>query len=134
MPNGKQVKVKTYQEQQSGVEKLFIEDWKRKGYCYETVFEGETHHLVRDKDKPDFRIETNFREVIEPKLNLHTTTNFEKKQPRKDKDVLQTLNESRFDIINKSPSNLSSIPRVQNFDFKTHSARKPHLFGKTDRG
>mgnify|MGYP006094320785 FL=1 len=60
--------MKTYQEQLPGVEKLFIEDWKRTGYNYKTVFEGETHHMVKDKNQPGFRIETNFREILQPKL------------------------------------------------------------------
>jgi hypothetical protein len=69
--------------------------------------------------------------VIEKKLNLHTTTDFVKKQPRKDKDVLLPLHDSRFEIINRSPSNLSSIPRQPNLNFKTQSARKGEMFGTT---
>jgi hypothetical protein len=42
--------MKTYEEQLPGVDKLFIEDWKRTGYNYKTVFEGETHHMVKDKN------------------------------------------------------------------------------------
>jgi len=52
------------------VKKLYIEDWRRKGWDYETVFEGETYHMVKDKGQTGFRIETNFREILEPKLNL----------------------------------------------------------------
>ena len=62
--------MKTYEEQLPGVTKLKIEDWKRTGYQYQTVFEGETHHLVRDKGQTGFRIETNFREILEPRLHM----------------------------------------------------------------
>jgi hypothetical protein len=68
LPNGKQVARKTYEEQLPGINKLFIEDWRRVGFQYNTVFEGETHHMVKDKDKPGFRVETNFREILEPRL------------------------------------------------------------------
>jgi hypothetical protein len=38
------------------VKKLFIEDWKREGYSYETVFEGELYHLVKDKNATGFNV------------------------------------------------------------------------------
>ena len=34
LPNGKQVSKKTYEEQLPGVNKLFIEDWRRVGFQY----------------------------------------------------------------------------------------------------
>jgi len=48
------------------VKKLFIEDWKRVGVLYETAFQGETHHLVKNRNETGFQIESNFRELIEP--------------------------------------------------------------------
>ena len=89
--------------------------------------------MVMDRDRPGFRIETNFREILEPRLHgIQQTTNFETKVPRKDKDYTNTLNDSRFDIINKTPDCMTNVPRVPGFGFLEHTPRNPHLFGKTD--
>jgi len=126
--------MKTYEEQLPGVDKLFIEDWKRTGYNYKTVFEGESHHMVKDKNMPGFRIETNYREILQPKLHLDNTTDFHNKVARKDKDYTNTLNDSRFEMINKSPDCMTTVPRVPGFDFTEHTARAKKLFGNTETG
>ena len=90
--------------------------------------------MVKDRNTPGFRIESNFREIIEPKLNLKNTLNFEQRVPRKDKDYTNTLSESRFEIINKTPDIMTSVPRVPGFDMSDYTGRKPHLFGKTETG
>ena len=46
LPNGQSVELKSFEDVRSGVEKLFIEDWKRPEVYYQTVFQGETHQLV----------------------------------------------------------------------------------------
>lgn len=80
--------------------------------------------MVKDRDRPGFRIETNFREILEPRLrNINQTTNFETKVPRKDKDYTNTLNDSRFDIINKTPDCMTNVPRVPGFGFTEHTPR-----------
>lgn len=33
---------------------LKIEDWKRQSYNYDTAFEGECYHLVKNKAEPGF--------------------------------------------------------------------------------
>ena len=53
MPTGEQVEIKSFEEQKPVVKKLFIEDWKREGYAYQTAFEGELYHLVKHKGKTD---------------------------------------------------------------------------------
>jgi len=74
--------------------------------------------MVRDKDRPGFRIETNFREILEPRLvNIESTTNFVTKVARKDKDYVNSLNDSRFEIINKTPDCMTNVPRVPGFSF-----------------
>lgn len=90
--------------------------------------------MVKDKGQTGFRIETNFREINEPKLNLANTTLFGTKVPRKDKDYTNSLNDSRFEIINKTPECMTNVPRVPGFSFKGHRARQADLFGKTEIG
>ena len=74
--------------------------------------------MVKDKDSSSFRIESNFREIIEPKPNLSNVTGFGSKIARKNNDYLNSLSDSRFEIINKSPGILSSVQRVRGFNFK----------------
>ena len=88
LPTGQQVANKTFHEQKPGVNRLKIEDWQRAPLAYDPVFEGETHHLVQDRNSPTFRIETNFRDILEPKAALEKIAAFEKKRARKDSDVI----------------------------------------------
>lgn len=114
------------------VKKLYIEDWTRKGLGYDTVFEGELYHLVQDRNKPGFKIETNTREVVEFKMKPEKQPDFGKIKGRRDSDYTLSLNDSRFEIINKSPNVLSSVPRVPGFSFSNHKARPEKLFGNTE--
>jgi hypothetical protein len=35
---------------------LYIDDWKRKKYSYQTAFEGEEYHLVKKANEPGYEI------------------------------------------------------------------------------
>lgn len=50
LPNGKPVELLAIEDQDSMINKLYIENWKRKPYIYQTAFEGEQYHLVRNRD------------------------------------------------------------------------------------
>ena len=50
------------------MKKLYIEDWKRQGYSYNTAFEGEIYHLVKDRNASGFRVEYNTRDIKEPAI------------------------------------------------------------------
>jgi hypothetical protein len=45
-----------------------------------------------------------------------------------------SLNDSRFEIINKSPEVMSTVPRVPGFSFTGQKERPSMLFGKTETG
>lgn len=132
-------------EQEKGIKKLFIEDWKRTGYGYETAFEGECYHLVKDRNDTNYRIQANHREVQEQSPALHNVTKFGTKVGRKTNDYLLSCNDSRFENINKSPSVISQSTHTPGFSFSKHSERVNDLFqqnmyysrdnfGKTDSG
>jgi len=44
--------MKTYKDQQQVISRLFIDDWTRKGLAYETFFEGDEYHVVKNKSGP----------------------------------------------------------------------------------
>lgn len=52
----------------------------------------------------------------------------------KDYKYVNTLNDSRFEIINKTPDCMTTVPRVPGFGFEEHTARQPKLFGHTETG
>ena len=49
LPNGKPIAFKQFKDQHREISKLHIDDWKRASYPYETAFEGEQYHLIRDR-------------------------------------------------------------------------------------
>jgi hypothetical protein len=103
------------------VKRLFIEDWTRRQVGYDTVFEGELYHMVKDRDAPGFRIESNDREIQMPvPVSNKKLPAFGIMRGRRDSDVTHTLNDSRFEIIDKQPQCLSSVPRVPGFSFQGH--------------
>lgn len=91
---------------------------------------------MKDRGDTSFRIESNFRELIEndPTKNAAKSTKFSTKVPRKDKDYINSLNDSRFEIIDKSPSVLSQVTHVPGFNFDRHTTRPENLFGKSVTG
>lgn len=95
MSNGNAAIVKSFEQQQKGVQKLFIEDWRRKHLAYDVAFMGESHHLIQEED--NFRIVKNKPTLYEPKKPQSKYSNFAKSVPRRQE--LNTLSESRFDII-----------------------------------
>jgi hypothetical protein len=121
------VEIKSFEEQKPVVKKLFIEDWKREGYAYQTAFEGELYHLVKHKGKTDLQVEFNQRNIPEPKPKS-PTKDFNKMNERRQK--LLSLNESRFESINKDPIHITTVPRVKNVNFKKALPRQD-LFNVT---
>lgn len=59
LPSGHPVSLKSAMNQKELVKKLFIEDWRRKGFSYETTFEGECYHLVKERERCRFHVEPN---------------------------------------------------------------------------
>lgn len=49
LPNGRAVDRKSLEDQREQIKQLHIVDWKRPPYPYETEFEGECYHLVRNQ-------------------------------------------------------------------------------------
>lgn len=43
------------------MQKMFIDDWNRREFKYNTEFEGEAYHLIRDKKGPALEIVPNER-------------------------------------------------------------------------
>jgi hypothetical protein len=66
IPQGTAVKIKNYKEVKNDVEKQFITDWSRKGYAYETYFEGDLYHVVEKKNMTGLEIVRNDRELLPP--------------------------------------------------------------------
>jgi len=69
--------VKSFKDQEPGVKKLYIEDWKRASFTYKTEFEGELYHLVKDRKGSSFRVEFNARDIQLPKTYV-ASPNFTK--------------------------------------------------------
>ena len=59
---------------------------------------------------------------------MHTLTKFKDIVPRKDKDYLHQLSESRFDNFNKDPKVNSNVQRVRGFNFSKQTNRSKDLF------
>jgi hypothetical protein len=74
-------------------------------------------------------VESNLRDQ---KVVANNVTKFYTKVPRKDKDYLLSLNERRFDIINKSPSCSTSVNHIPQVSFDKQVNRTKELFGKSD--
>ena len=51
--------------------------------------------MVKDKDSTSFRIESNFRNIIDPKPTQTKVTNFANKIARKSNDYINSLSDSR---------------------------------------
>ena len=49
-------------------------------------------------------------------------------------DYINSLSDSRFEIINKSPEVITNVPRVPGFIFKKQLKRPHELFGHTETG
>ena len=54
LPNGKQVAIVPFEDQQQAISRLHLTDWKRPRFEYETEYEGEVYHLVRKRNEPGF--------------------------------------------------------------------------------
>lgn len=143
LPTGQQVSKKNFEDLTPAYKKLHMEDWRRKPFDYQTVLEGQYYHMVQDKGSTGFRIESNFQEHqamldhsarSSAKNYLKNIRNFGAQLPRKDKDYINTLSDSRFEIINKTPEVLSKFPRVPGFTMTGMVKRPEELFGKSETG
>ena len=77
---------------------------------YPTVVTTNDYHLVRDKDSYNFYIESNHTD-LGGKFKSSRNNHFHRMTDRKEIDTFFNLNDSRFEIINKTPKVLSSVPR-----------------------
>jgi hypothetical protein len=50
LPNGRAVEYRSLEDQKHLTQRLFIVDWKRKELMYDTSFQGEEYHLVKNQD------------------------------------------------------------------------------------
>ena len=110
---------------ENGYRKLYIEDWKRKGYAYETQFQGEEYHMI--KENQNYLIMKNKQDDFMKSSANKTVSKFDLVPSRK--EVLNQLNESRFDNLNKSPEVDTNTKRVPGFSFSKMSSRAKDLFG-----
>lgn len=107
------------------LKKLFIEDWKRKGYAYDTAFVGEQYHLVQNRNSSTMEVHKN--RVGSLISQSHTAIKFDKAEKPSN---LNSLNESRFLNIDKSPKPYSKYERVPIIQFKKQMGRPDQVFGK----
>lgn len=131
IPTGAQVAIKNLGDQERTIQRFFIDDWTRKGFGYETFFEGEVYHLVKKKDGTGLEIHTNHREPLQAQP-ASPARKFHGYSPRPDKT--NPLNESRFDIINKDPNVSTHTRRISQVQFGKQLDRPKELFGKSHSG
>ena len=95
------------------------------GYEYETAFEGDKYHLVKNKNFPGFTIEAN---QVTKTPQSTAVIKFGKRAGR-GASPMNTLHESRFESFNWSPSVKSDVSKVR---VPTFSKQKPRddLFSK----
>lgn len=79
------------------------------------MFEGELYHLVKDKNATGFNVVFNKPTINEPVKNS-PVKNLSKMSPRREE--LLPLNEKRFEIFNKDPVQITTVPRVKNVIFR----------------
>lgn len=120
--------MKNYRQQSPVIQRLFIDDWTRKALAYDTFFEGEVYHMV--ETGTGLEVQKNEREIV-PNTAVEKkekTREFKGYSPRPNK--LNSLNDSRFEIINKDPSILTNTRTPIKFEMKKCRAR-PELFAQT---
>ncbi len=91
----------------------------------------QNYHIVRDKGTANFYVDTN---KTKDRLNekQHATRSFYKQNKRKEIDTFISLNDSRFEMIQKSPANLSNVKKVTGVNFKGYDKRGK-LFPEKDQ-
>jgi hypothetical protein len=92
------------------------------------VFEGELYHLVKDKNATGFNVVFNQPTLNEP-LKNSPVKNLAKMSPRRE-ELLQ-VHEKRFEVFNKDPVHITTVPRVKNVIFRKMLPRSNQLFGAT---
>ena len=101
-----------------------MEHWKKfAAPIYPTVVTTSNYHIVKDKESANYYIETNTVDRSIPKSNRNIF--FKKMTDRKEIDTFVNLNDSRFEIINKTPKVLSTVKRQTGITFNGHKNRDP---------
>ena len=101
-----------------------VDHWKKfAAPTYPTIVTTEHYHMVRDKDSAKYYIELNHADRSLPKNNHRN--HFHKMTDRKEIDTFFNLNESRFEMINKTPKVLTTVPRPTGINFNGHKNREP---------
>ena len=90
----------------------------------------ENYHLIKDKGTANYYIHPN---KVPTTLGLkHQNHNLYKKMPpRKPIDTFYKANDSRFDVIDKSPKCMTNVKKVTGVSFSGYDKRGP-LFPETD--
>lgn len=99
--------------------KLTIENWKRRPYVYETAFEGEQYHLVRNREDHLLNIQKN---EVSVDTAHKMVPRFDKNTGRK--EILLPLNEKRFMSFNTNPTSCTKVRRVTSIDFSKQKGRE----------
>ena len=87
-----------------------VEHWKKfAAPIYPTVVTTSNYHIVKDKESANYYIETNTVDRSIPNCNRNIF--FRRMTDRKEIDTFVNLNDSRFEIINKTPKVLSTVKR-----------------------
>ena len=93
-----------------------VDHWKKfAAPTYPTVVTTEQYHIVKDNNSHKYYIERNQvdREMPKNNRNIH----FHRMTDRKEIDTFFNLNDSRFEMINKTPKVLSTVPRRTGINF-----------------
>lgn len=102
--------------------KYNVDHWKKwSAPTYPTVLTTTNYHICRDKDTDDYYVQTNKCERPMPKNPMKC--NFRNQTSRKEIDTYFNLSDKRFDLINKTPGVLSSVPKEKAMPFKGYKAR-----------
>ena len=101
-----------------------VDHWKKfAAPTYPTVVTTELYHMVKDKDSAHYYIELN--QVDRSMPTNHRRNHMHRMTDRKEIDTFFNLNDSRFEMINKTPKVLSTVPRATGINFNGHKDRQP---------
>ena len=102
--------------------KYHVDHWRKfAAPTYPTVLTTNNYHICRDADTDQYYIEQNRAERPLPKNPMKC--NFKNQTSRKEIDTFFNLNDKRFDLINKTPTVLTTVPREKAMNFKGYKGR-----------
>ena len=130
MPNGQSMQRSPLSKK--ALQKHNVEKWaKFSSPVYDTVLMLEDYHLVKDKNTATFYLQDN--RVKDPLDKLKPNVRrFERQNNRKQIETFYKCNDSRFEPIEKSPSNLTSVKKVTGLSFNGYKERN-NLFPEKDQ-